>query len=340
MELVKSSGAWIPFSAWSKTMRSQGKERFFKAAIRAADELGLVFDTERDIQDSIIELEPALRRVHIEAAENTSSALHKDKPMHGIFYKHIEDHGSSEMLTFAFLRSGGLKSETEGFIMACQDGVFNTLVYRCRVMGIEVPDTRCRACRGAPETIMHLLSACTAYAVSAYIHRHNAALRVLYYHLRHSYGINETPVLPYAPGDIESVVENENCRIYWNYSFPTLKQIQANKPDVVLSDREQKTIYVIEFSAPGETNIVRKEDEKRTKYRDLLFELRILYPDHSVKMVVLIIGAPRGMMPTLLSNLEIIPACRKSAEFLAGRMQKAVILGSLRLLRTHDSRTQ
>ena len=33
--------------------------------------------------------------------------------------------------------------------MACQDGVFNTLVYRSRVMGMEVPDVSCRACRRA-----------------------------------------------------------------------------------------------------------------------------------------------------------------------------------------------
>ena len=38
------------------------------------------------------------------------------------------------------------------------------------------------------------------------------------------------------------------------------------------------------------------------------------------------------------SALKTIPACQKSAEWLAGQMQKAVvILGSLRLLRAHDS---
>ncbi|XP_074035582.1 uncharacterized protein [Leptinotarsa decemlineata] len=313
----------------------------FRAAARAADELGIVFDSERGDYNSVTELEPVQQKAQIKAAEITLLLRrHRDKPMHGVFFNNIEDLGLSKRLTFAFLRSSGLKSETEGFIMACQDGVFNTLVYRSRVMGIEVPDTRCRACREAPETLMHLLSACPAYAVSAYIHRHNAALRVLYYHLRHSYGIDETPVLPYAPGDIESVVGNEKCRIYWNYSFPTLRLIQANKPDVVLLDHQIKTIFVVEFSAPGETNIVRKEEEKRIKYRDFLFELRRLYPDHSVKMVVLIVGVLGGMMSSLLSNLKIIPACRIKAEILAAQMQKAVILGSLRLLRAHDSRTQ
>ena len=177
---------------------------------------------------------------------------------------------------------------------------------------------------------MHLLSACPIYATSVYIHRHNAALRVLYDHLRHSYEVDRTPVLPYVPGEIESVVENEKCRIYWNYSFPTVRLIQANKPDIVLLDHQTKVMYVI-------TNITLKEDEKRTKYRDLRYELQVLYPDYSVKMVVLIIGVLGGMRPTLLSALKTIPACQESAEWLAGQMQKAVILGSLRLLRAHDS---
>nr|CAH7732997.1 unnamed protein product [Callosobruchus chinensis] len=285
-----------------------GKGAFlFKAAIRAAEELSLAIDFTRRCQQSITELAPAQLKTRIKAAEvEFLLKLHKDKPMHGIFYKHLEEHGLSQQLTFSFLRSSGLKSETEGFIMACQDGVFNILVYRSRVMGVNVPDARCRACRQAPETLMHLL---------------------------HSYGIDETPVLPYAPGDIESVVENERCRIYWNYSFPTLELVQANKPDI-------KTMFVIEFSAPAEVNIVSKEEERRTKYQELLRQLRRLWPDYAVSLLVMVIGFLGGMRNTLFSALRAIPVCRAAAHILAARMQKAVILGSLRLLRAHDTRTQ
>nr|CAH7715024.1 unnamed protein product [Callosobruchus chinensis] len=152
--------------------------------------------------------------------------------------------------------------------------------------------------------------------------------------------IDETPVLPYAPGDIESVVENERCRIYWNYSFPTLELVQANKPDIVLLDHQQKTMFVIEFSAPAEVNIVSKEEEKRTKYQALLGQLRRLWPDYAVSLLVMVIGSLGGMRNTLLSALRVIPVCRAAAHILAARMQKAVILGSLSLLRAHDTRTQ
>nr|CAI5858942.1 unnamed protein product [Callosobruchus analis] len=194
--------------------------------------------------------------------------------MHGIFYKHLEEHGLSEQLTFSFLRS---------------NGVFNTLVYRGRGMGMGVPDTRCRACRLAPETLMHVLSASETYAGTAYVHQQNAALRMLYSHLRHPYSIDETPLLPYAPGNIESVVENERCRIYWNYSLPMLELVQANKPDI-------KIMFVIEFSAPAEVNIVSKEEKKRTKYQELRGQLRRLCP-----------GSLGGLRSALLSTLRAIP---------------------------------
>nr|CAH7753460.1 unnamed protein product [Callosobruchus chinensis] len=118
---------------------------------RAAEELSLANDFTRRCQQSITELAPAQLKTHIKAAE-ISQCMES--------YNYLEEHGLSQQLTFSFLRSSGLKSETESFIMACQDGVFNTSVYRSRVMGIKLPDAHCRACRQAPETLMHLLSAC------------------------------------------------------------------------------------------------------------------------------------------------------------------------------------
>ena len=246
----------------------------------------------------------------------------------------VAEQGFSQELTFAFLKSAGLKSETEGFILACQDGVINTLVYRRNVLKQAV-NTTCRSCRAQPETLMHILSACPSYAVSAYIERHNAALRVLYCHLRHAYGIDETPTLPYALGDIESVVENAKCRLYWNYAFPTSRQLSANKPDMVLFDLHLKTITVIEFSCPADTNMDRKEMEKKSKYKDLMFELQRMYPGHTVRIAVLLVGVLGGMKQSFLGELKIIPSCSAIAPSLACRIQKAVILGSLHLLRSH-----
>nr|CAH7728863.1 unnamed protein product [Callosobruchus chinensis] len=152
--------------------------------------------------------------------------LHKDKPNAWNLLQHLEEHHSSEQLT-SFLRSSAFKTEPEGFIMACQVGV---LVYRSGY----------GAGRQAPETLTHMLR----------------VLRLLYYHLRQSYHIDKTPVLPYVPGDIESVVDLS-------------KQTS-------LLDHQHTNMFIIEFSAPAKLNIVSKEKETRTKHQELLGQLRKL----------------------------------------------------------------
>ncbi|XP_030746059.1 uncharacterized protein LOC115874901 [Sitophilus oryzae] len=313
----------------------------FKEAKKAANKLNLIFDLQRQHPESITEHSATQVVNRIRSAQNRRFLQnHVEKPVHGAFYNIMTQQQLSERLSFAFLRSSGLRSETEGFILACQDGVYGSLVYRSRIMGQQIEDIRCRACHQAPETLWHILSACPTYAASAYTQRHNAALRVIYYHLRHMHGFDETPVLPQTPKEIESLVENETTKIYWNYTFQAFGQIRANRPDIVLQDIAKKIIYVIEFSAPSEKNIISKEEEKREKYQELLEQMRRMYADHSVRLVVLVIGSLGGVKDTLLQQLKLIPACYNVAERLAASMQKAVILGSLKILRAHDTRIQ
>jgi hypothetical protein len=302
----------------------------YGAARRAAGILGLQDLAPPRIYQGAVNIGAKIRKAEVECLMQE----HMSKPMHSVFFRHVRDSQLSPKYTFAFLNSSGLKSETEGFVVACQDGVVNTLVYRNRIFQENI-DTSCRACKRHPETITHILSACPTYAQSLYINRHNAALRVLYFHLRFAYGLDEQPILPYVPQEIESVVSNSRCRLYWNYAFPTSRLLRANKPDIVLLDFNTKEIFLIEFSAPAETNVNIKEAEKRDKYRDLSFEFGRLYPGHSIKMVVLIIGSLGGMKDNFVKELDIVPACRSQSVMLAYKMQKAVILGSLHIVRAH-----
>ena len=158
---------------------------------------------------------------------------------------------------------------------------------------------------------------------------------MLNYHLRHAYGIDKDPVIPWVPKEVESVVEHQNVKIFWNYAHSTTRQITATKPDITLFDVATKEIFVIEFSSPSDKNITLKEEEKRSKYQDLLFELRGQYPRYRVHLVVLIIGCLGGMKDSSVSELEKIPVVRSKAFSLACSMQKAVLLGSMQLLRIH-----
>jgi hypothetical protein len=315
-----------------------GKGAFlFQAARRAASNLGLedLAPNRRLAGTPLSDKEYRQISESIKKAEQSKLLEeHMKKALHSKFFQLVRDQGLSRDITYAFLRSAGLRSEVEGFIFACQDGVLGTLAYRKSILQENISDS-CRACKAHPESLTHLLSSCPFYAGSYYIYRHNAALRVIYYHLRQHYGIDATPFVPYAPGDIEEVVDNSRCRIYWNYSIPTPRPLNATKPDIVLHDHETREIFVIEFSCPAERNISTKEVEKREKYSDLLSELRQMYPEHRIKLVVLIMGNLGGAKASFEQELKIIPACRPSATSLVCRMQKACLIGSLRILKTH-----
>lgn len=94
------------------------------------------------------------------------------------------------------------------------------------------------------------------------------SLRMLYYHLKHSYGINQTPVSPYLPSKIlSSLSKSKNARYSGTIcSRPSCQQ-----------DRHCSSL---------------QEKEKRTKYQDL-------YSDYPVMRIALIIG---GIRSTLLSD--------------------------------------
>lgn len=136
--------------------------------------------------------------------------------------KHLEHLGLSKKLTFRILSLNWLKSENEGFHYGL----------------LKVQDTRCRAYHQAPETIT--LSACSVYAISAYVHRHKATLCVLYY-LWQCYGIAEWRNVS---GEIESVVEIKEPG-FTGRIFSTL--FQAINSNIVLLSHQKRRCMSLRF---------------------------------------------------------------------------------------------
>lgn len=320
-----------------------GKASFlFKAAERAAQacNVRLHFNHKPDKRPSNLANAP-LKEVNRQTRSATREILfdeHQGKNMHGMFYRNINQLELSTRLTFGFLTSPALYSETEGFIVACQDGVYASSAYKHTVMGMTNIDTKCRACRRDTETLMHLLSACPKYAPNLYISRHDAALRVVYFQLRFMYGIDPERKPPYIETNIPTVTITDETKIFWNFGFSTTTKIQANKPDMAVLHAPTKELFIIEMSCPGETNIREKEQEKKLKYTDLMFQLRLSYPGYKIIFVPLIIGVLGGIHQTLMQSIMALHIEEKKAINIINEMQKYVILGSLRILRSHEAR--
>lgn len=86
---------------------------------------------------------------------------------------------------------------------------------------------------------------------------YKSALRVLYFHL--TYCCSAICL----DRQIEVIVENCTCRIYFNYLFFVSRLFLINKPDIVLLDLDIKSMFVIELGCPTEKITSFKEGEKR-----------------------------------------------------------------------------
>lgn len=67
----------------------------------------------------------------------------EDKSMHGQYPKRVNEKDVDHQMSNQWLKSGGLKSETEGFIIAAQDQAIKTNCYRSNILNDGI-DPMCR----------------------------------------------------------------------------------------------------------------------------------------------------------------------------------------------------
>ena len=72
----------------------------------------------------------------------------------------------------------------------------------------------------------------------------------------------------------EPVLENDKCKIIWDFAIQTDKEIEHRRPDIVVNDKEKREHKIIDIAVPGAQNIKVKGLEKFTKYQDLRLQVR------------------------------------------------------------------
>ena len=96
----------------------------------------------------------------------------EEKSLHGQYPLRTNNANVDQRKTHQWLRSSGLKTETEGFILAAQDQCLLTRNYQAKVRK-NGADPRCRICTQNYETIDHIISGCSTLAPNEYLSRHN-----------------------------------------------------------------------------------------------------------------------------------------------------------------------
>ena len=92
-------------------------------------------------------------------------------------------------------------------------------------------------------------------------------MRVIYSNLLVKYGF-ETELNPwYRDEFVESVKENDFCKLFWNFEFQTNRFLKYNKPDIAVIEKQSKELIIIEGSTSGDMNLEEMAENKKTKYK-------------------------------------------------------------------------
>ena len=128
----------------------------------------------------------------------------------------------------------------------CQQLV-NAWTYQMCKIGQQIDDT-CRICHSSKESTTNILISCTPIAHSSYKARHDKMLRPIYFCLLEKYNLlNQQNLLPwYWQPPPTATVENSKAKISWDiqHLLNTCPEEGANKPDIVVLDKENDMAYV------------------------------------------------------------------------------------------------
>ena len=115
--------------------------------------------------------------------------------------------------------------------------------------------------------------------------------------------------------------------VLWNQAVHTDREVTANRPDIIIENKKEKTFTLIDVAIAADRNVVQKEAEKKLKYKSLCIEIQRMW-NLKCTIVPVIIGATGIVTRSLKKNLETVPG-KHSIDSL----QKTAILGTSHIIR-------
>ncbi|TWW69251.1 hypothetical protein D4764_18G0000570 [Takifugu flavidus] len=128
-------------------------------------------------------------------------------------------------------------------------------------------------------------------------------------------------------GDTPKVLENKQAQILQDFQIQTDKMVVANEPDIVVVDKHEETVVVIDVAIPNDSNIRKKEHEKLEKYQGLKEEMERMW-GMKATVVPVVIGTLGAVTPNLSRWLQQIPGTTSEIS-----VQKSAVLGTAKILR-------
>jgi len=90
--------------------------------------------------------------------------------------------------------------------------------------------------------------------------RHDKVCTRLHYSICEALGI-ETADKWYTHMS-KPVYEEGDVTVLWNQAVHTDRELTANRPDIIIKNKKEKTCTLIDVAIPADRNVVQKEAEK------------------------------------------------------------------------------
>ena len=120
--------------------------------------------------------------------------------------------------------------------------------------------------------LSHIVSACAKLAQKEYKQRYDSVGKYVHWQFCEKLGFNRARL--WYEHEPESVAENENFKIFWDFTIQCDHMIEARRPDIVVVDKVKKETMIIDVAIPGDTRrVCDKEREKIEKYSLLKDEM-------------------------------------------------------------------
>jgi hypothetical protein len=187
------------------------------------------------------------------------------KVLHGELFEAQKSNLNDIKTSSCWLSKGNNSPQAEGLYCYMQD----------RNMFFGENKGSCNHCKERMKSVDHLATQCSRMLYYDYTWRHNEVVRCIHLLLCRKYGLKNTKKL--RTHKVSSILENEKVLIKVDTVIKTDIIVLKNKPDIVVFDKKQKTITIIEVGVTSQDRLQVTETEKLRKYDLLANELKSIY---------------------------------------------------------------
>jgi len=97
--------------------------------------------------------------------------------------------------------------------------------------------------------------------------------------------------------------------VLWHQAVHTDREVTANRPDIIMKNKKEKTCTLIDVAIPADRNVVQKEAEKKLKYKSFCIAIQRMW-NLKCTIVPVIIGATGIVMRSLTLQHGVMSTVR------------------------------